>query len=183
MKEGVSVLRTRFGFTRTTGTSSKVGTGNYLRNLLLRRWGTSFFTGPVSQVSQASPRTERRQKLFLSKLEYFNSSGAPDRNIKERSRQSNNCRVAVNNSINRAKQSHYNAKQDHSVTKSVNKSSPGLLSPSHRKTDDQHQGGSGLKKPLFVTKYSPYRGDNAKQSAPLIMTAGREKIPLTLLTL
>jgi len=110
--------------------------------------------------------------LFLSKLEYFNSSGAPDRNIKQSSRLSNNSRVAVNNSINRAKQSHYNANQE--VTKSFNKSSPGLLSASHRKTEDQqqHQGGSAaLKKPLFVTKYSPYRGDNAKHSAPLIMTA------------
>ena len=129
--------------------------------------------------------------MFLSKLDYFNSSGAPDRNIPQSSRLSNNSRVAVNNSLNRAKQSQYNAKQEetkrnHSVTQSrqsFNKFSPGLLSASPRKTDDQpqHQGGNnGVKKPLFVTKYSPYRGDKAKQSAPLIMTAGREQIiPLT----
>ena len=139
--------------------------------------GTSFFTGPVSR---ASPKTERRQKLFLSKLEYFNSSGAPDRNVRQSSRLSNNSRVAVNNSIIRAKQSQYNPKEEEinrtrPVTKSIHKFSPGL-SPAPGKTDDsQHRdpgGTAGVKKPLFVTKYSPYRGDTAKQSAPLIMTAG-----------
>ena len=97
----------------------------------------------------------------------------------------------VINLIDRAKQSHHNAREEepkrNRSVKSFSKCSLGL-SPSPRKTDDQHQGGSELKKPLFVTKYSPYRGDTAKQSAPLIMTAGREQIlvllcHLTLLTL
>ena len=142
---------------------------------------TSFFlSGPVSQ---ASPKTERRQRLFLRKLEYFNSSGAPETNIKQNcnanTRLSNNSRVAVNNSINRAKQSHYNAKEEepnrNRSVKSFSKCSPGL-SPSSRKTDDQQQGGRELKKPLFVTKYSHYRGESSQQSAPVIMTTGREQI-------
>ena len=149
-----------------------------VQSRLTQNTSSFFLSGPVSQ---ASPKTERRQRLFLRKLEYFNSSGAPENNIKQNcnanTRLGNNSRVAVNNSINRAKQSHYNAKEEepnrNRSVKSFSKCSLGL-SPSPRKTDDQHQGGSELKKPLFVTKYSPYRGDTAKQSAPLIMTAGRE---------
>ena len=189
VKEGVSVLRTRFGFTRTTGTSNRAVAGNYytLPHLSCgeeraeQQSQTSFFlSGPVSQ---ASPKTERRQRLFLRKLEYFNSSGAPETNIKQNcnanTRLGNNSRVAVNNSINRAKQSHYNAKEEepnrNRSVKSFSKCSPGLSS-SPRKTVDQHRGGSELKKPFFVTKYSPYRGDSAKQSVPLIMTTGRQQI-------
>ena len=179
VKEGVSVLRTRFGFARTAGTSIRAATGNYLTQFIVLQASDQhfFLSGPVSQ---ASPKTERRQKLFLSKLEYFNSTGAPDRNIKHTARLSNNSRVAVNNSINRTKHSHANnnSKQEEtnrnrSVAKSFSKLSPGL-SASARKTDDaQHELGSELKKPLFVTKYSSYRGVTARQAAPLIMTTGK----------
>merc|ERR1711936_1119467 len=59
-EEGVSVLRSRFGFTRTTG---RTGGG-----------------ATVSDTAYISPNTDRRQQLFLKKLQYFNSNSSLNRN-------------------------------------------------------------------------------------------------------
>ena len=113
--------------------------------------------------------------MFLKKLEYFNSNSSQQTNninSNNDSKLRSFPRVVVNNSHNRAKEN-VNANEEksvriQSVTKTFSKVSP-QLSP--RKTDPVK--GSQLKKPLFVTKYSPYRGDTRSQTTPLIMTAGR----------
>lgn len=149
-EEGVSVLRSRFGFTRTTVASN---------------------VRPGGAIHDSSPRTDRRQQLFLKKLEYFNSNSTQDTNKQNCNTDS---RVIVKNSINRAKENYnYNANEvksdrNKSLTKTLTKVSQKV---STVKNDPVQ--GSQSKKPLFVTKYSPYRGDTRKQSAPapLIMTA------------
>ena len=119
--------------------------------------------------------------MFLKKLEYFNSNPAQNTNkLNNRntgSKLRTNSRDAVNNSVNISRateQNNSNANQDKSdrsksLTKIFTQVSP-KIAP--RKADLVQ--GSQLKKPLFVTKYSPYRGEARKPpaSAPLITTAG-----------
>ena len=171
-------MRSRFGFTRTTGPSRLGGRSSIRNNHPVPR-NIIFTSG--SNLYDSSPKTERRQKLFLKKLEYFNSSSSQvtnNQNCNNDSKLRSFPRVVVNNAFNRAKEN-VNANEEKSVTsksvtKTFSKVSP-QLSP--RKTESVK--GSQLKKPLFVTKYSPYRGVSAgqneqrRQMTPLIMTAGR----------
>ena len=123
--------------------------------------------------------------MFLRKLEYFNSNPAQNTNkLNNRntgSKLKTTSRDAVNNSVNISKAtelSNSNANQDKSdrsksLTKIFTQVTP-KVAP--RKADLVQ--GSQLKKPLFVTKYSPYRGETRKPpaSAPLITTAGTTQL-------
>merc|ERR1711936_366023 len=153
-EEGVSVLRSRFGFTRTTG---RTGGG-----------------ATVSDSAYISPNTDRRQQLFLKKLQYFNSNSSlntNNQNCNNDSKLRTHSRVIVNNSFNTARENSNfipnlgKFDRNKSVTKTVSKVSP--------------KEASQVKAPLSVTKYSPYRGETQRQSSssssssstPLIMTA------------
>ena len=55
VKEGVSVLRTRFGFTRTTGTSTKAVAGNYYTQFIVLRLQTNTGTSYYQDQSARLP--------------------------------------------------------------------------------------------------------------------------------
>merc|ERR1711936_1443161 len=141
-EEGVSVLRSRFGFTRTTG---RTGGG-----------------ATVSDSAYISPNTDRRQQLFLKKLQYFNSNSSlntNNQNCNNDSKLRTHSRVIVNNSFNTARENSNfipnlgKLDRNKSVTKTVSKVSP--------KEGSQVK----AKAPLSVTKYSPYRGETRRQSS------------------
>ena len=59
VKEGVSVLRTRFGFARTAGTSIRAGTGNYLTQFIVLQtsdFRPTFFLIRASQPGLSQDR-------------------------------------------------------------------------------------------------------------------------------